>query len=79
MALNISSQNASMQLFQCLHDKLNNLANDPKLMARSEEHLAKLIKSVKITIWVKRAELISLHLVISQQSMSDYKYGIKYE
>ena len=35
----ISNQNASIQLFQCAHDKLGNLmlANDPKLMAKSEE------------------------------------------
>ena len=35
---NISSQNASIQLFQCAHDKLDDLmlANDPRLVAKSE-------------------------------------------
>ena len=38
---NISSQNASIQLFQCAHDKLGDLmlANYPKLMAKSESLL----------------------------------------
>ena len=63
---NISSQNASIQLFQCAHDKLGDLmlANDPRLMAKSEEYVAKLMKSVagiKVAVGVKRAELVSLH------------------
>ena len=43
---NISSQNASIQLFQCVPDKLGDLmlANDPRLMAYSEEYVAKLMK-----------------------------------
>ena len=43
---NISSQNASTQLFQCAHDKLGDLmtANDPKLMAKSEDNAAELMK-----------------------------------
>ena len=37
---NKSSQNASLQLFQCMHDKLGNLmlANNSRLMAKSEEY-----------------------------------------
>ena len=40
------------------------LANDPRLMAKSEEYVAKLMESVaviKVAIGVKRAELMSLH------------------
>ena len=42
---NISSQNASIQLFQCAHDKLGDLmlANDPRLMAKLKEYVAKLM------------------------------------
>ena len=64
ISLNISSQNSSIQLFQCEHDKLDDLmlANDPRLMVKSEE--AKLMESVaviKIAGGIKRAELVSLH------------------
>ena len=41
------------------------LANDPRLMAKSEEYVAKLMRSVaviKVAVGVKRAELVSLHL-----------------
>ena len=63
---NISSHNASIQLFQCAHDKLCDLmlANDPRLMAKSEEYVAKSMESVaviKVAVGVKRAELLSLH------------------
>ena len=66
IGLNISSQNASIQLFQCVHDKLGDLmlANCPRLMAKSEDCIAKLIESVAvfiITFCVKRAELVSLY------------------
>ena len=40
------------------------LANDPRLMAKSEEYVAKLMESVaviKVAIGVKRAELMTLH------------------
>ena len=42
---NISSQNESIQLFQCAHDKLGDrmLANSSRLMAKSEEYVAKLM------------------------------------
>ena len=55
---NISSQNASIQLFQCAHDKLSDLmlANDPKFMEKSVEYVAKIIESVaviKIAVDVK--------------------------
>ena len=61
---NISGQNASIQLFQCVHNKLGDLmlANDPRLMVKSEE--AKLMESVavmKVAGGIKRAELVSLH------------------
>ena len=63
---NISSQNVSIQFFQCANDKLGDhiLVNGPRLMAKSEEHVAKLMESVgvkKVAIGVKRAELMSLH------------------
>ena len=63
---NISSQNASKQLFQRTHDKLSDLilANDPRLMAKSEDYVPKLRESAagtKVTVGVKRAELMSLH------------------
>ena len=63
---NISSQNASIQLFQCAHDKLGDLmlANDSRFMAKSEEYVAKLIKSVaviKVEVVVKRIEMMCLH------------------
>ena len=63
---NISSQNASIQLFQCAHDKLGDLmlTNDPRLMAKSDKYVAKLMESVaviKVAIGVKTAELMSLH------------------
>ena len=56
---NISNQNASIKLFQCLHDKFSNhiLANDPWLKVKSKEYVAKLMESVavkKVAIWVKR-------------------------
>lgn len=41
------------------------LANDPRLMAKSEEYVAKSMESVaviKVAVDVKRAELVSLHL-----------------
>ena len=62
----ISSQNASIQLFQCAHDKLGDLmlANEPRLMAKSEDYVVKLMESVavlKVEVGVKRAELVSLH------------------
>ena len=64
--LNISSQNASIQLFQNAHDKLGDLmlANDPRLKAKSEDDVAKLMESVaviKAAVGVKRAELMGLH------------------
>ena len=63
---NISSRNASTQLFKRAHDKLGDLmlANDLRLMAMSEENVAKLMESsavIKVEIGVKRAELTSLH------------------
>ena len=66
IGLNISNNNASKQLFQCAHDKLGDfmLANDPRLMAKSEEYVAKLMESVaviKVAVGVERAELVSLH------------------
>ena len=62
----MSSQNASIELFQCAHDKLGDLmlANDPRLTAKSEEYVAKLMESVaaiKVAVGVKRAGLVSLH------------------
>ena len=56
---NISSQNAGIQLLQCAHDKLGDLmlVNDLRLMAKSEEYVAKLMDSVaviKVEIGVKR-------------------------
>ena len=64
MGSNISIQNASIQLFQCAQKKLGNLmlANDPRLIAKSESYIAKLKESVaviKVVIGVKRAELIA--------------------
>ena len=43
-------KNASKQLSQCAHDKLCDLmlANNPMLMAKSEEYVAKLLKSVAV-------------------------------
>ena len=63
---NISSQNANKQLFQCAHDKLGDLilANDLRLMAKLEEHVAKLMEPVaviKVALKVKRAELMRLN------------------
>ena len=63
---NISSQNASIQLFQCANDKLCDLmlANYFRLMAKSKEFVAKLMESVtvlKVSAGLKRAELMSLH------------------
>ena len=63
----ISSQN-SRTLLKCAHDKLGDimLANDSRLMAWSEEYVAKLMDSVavvKVAVSVKRAELQSLHQV----------------
>ena len=63
---NISSQNASIQLFQCAHDKIGDLmfANNPRLMAKSEEYVAKLLESIaviKVAVGVKRAQLMSMH------------------
>ena len=42
---NISNQNAGIQLFQCAQDKLCDLmlASDPRLMAKSESYIAKLM------------------------------------
>ena len=40
------------------------LANDPRLIVKSEEYVDKLVKSVaviKVSIWVKRAEFMSVH------------------
>ena len=40
------------------------LANNPRLMAKSEEYVAKLMESVaviKVAVGVKRAELVRLH------------------
>ena len=63
---NISSQNASIRLFQCAHDKLDDLmlANYLRLMAKLEDYVAKLmelIAVIKVAVGVKRAELVSLH------------------
>ena len=57
--------NASIQLFQCAHDKLGYLilANDPRQIAKSEEYVGKLVKLVaftKVGNGVKRAQLTSL-------------------
>ena len=47
---NISNQNASIQLFQCAQDKLGDLmlASDPRLMAKSESYVAKLMQSIEV-------------------------------
>ena len=55
---NISSRNASIQLFQCAHYKLGDLmlANNPRLMAKSEQCVSKFMGSVeviKVAIGVK--------------------------
>ena len=57
---NKSSQNASLQLFQCMHDKLGDLilTNDIRLMAKLEKYVAKLMKSVvvkKVAIGIEKA------------------------
>ena len=46
-----SFQNVSIQLFQCAHDKLDDLmlANDPRLIgikSKSDEYVAKMMESV---------------------------------
>ena len=53
----ISSQNASIQLFPCAHDKLGDLmlANDPRLVAKSDEYVAKLMESVAV---IKKLQLV---------------------
>ena len=63
---NISSQNASIQLFQCAHDKLGdlNLANDSRLTDKSEEYVAHLMESIatiKVAVSVIRAEMVSFY------------------
>ena len=55
-----------MQAYNCFNDKLGDLilANDPRLMTKSEEYIAKLMESVaviKVAVGVKREELVSLH------------------
>ena len=43
---NIISRNGSIRLFQCAHEKFGDLmlANDPRLMAKSEEYVVKLME-----------------------------------
>ena len=46
------------------------VANDPRLMAKSESYIAKLMESIvviKVAIGVKKAELMSLHQVHDEQ------------
>ena len=56
-----------MQAYNCSgYDKLGGLmlANYPRLMAKSEKYVAKLMESVavtKVAVGVKRADLVSLH------------------
>ena len=62
---NIGSENAGIQLFQCAQDKLGDLmlANDPRLLTKTENYVAKLMESVaviKVAIGVKRAELMGM-------------------
>ena len=47
---NISSQNPSIPYFQCAHDKLGGLilANDARLVVKSEEYVAKLMVSIAV-------------------------------
>ena len=63
---NIINQNASIQLFQCAQDKLGDLmlASDPRLMAKSESYVAKLmelIAVIEVAVGLRRAELMNLH------------------
>ena len=55
-----------MQAYNCFNDKLGDLmlANDPRLMTKSEEYIAKLMESVaviKVAVGVKRAKMLRLH------------------
>ena len=58
IASNISSQNASIQLFRWAHDKVGDLmlAYNPRLMAKSEQCVSKFMGSVvviKVAVGVK--------------------------